>query len=129
MTDWPEFDRDIFGGNYTGHHGHGPKVTLTSPAASRVHPILMGVDLSKLKGTGSLYKTTPLAKGATELIRGKTKDAKPEAVAWTHNPKSGNRVFYTSLGHVGEFPQPPMNVLLKNALCWAAKIPMPQGKR
>jgi len=30
---------------------------------------------------------------------------------------------------VGEFPQPPMNVLLKNALCWAAKIPMPQGKR
>ncbi len=123
LTDWPEFDRDIFGGNYTGHHGSGPKVTLTTPPASKNHPILMGVDLTKLKGTGSLYKTTPLAKGTTELIRGTIEGAKPEAIAWTHQPKSGNHIFYTSLGHVNEFTQPSMNVLLKNALCWAAKMP------
>ena len=123
LTDWPEFDRDIFGGNYTGHHGSGPKVTLTTPKASKNHPILMGVDLTKLKGTGSLYKTTPLAKGTTELIRGTIEGAKPEAIAWTHQPKSGNHIFYTSLGHVNEFTQPSMNVLLKNALCWAAKMP------
>ncbi len=129
LADWPEFDRDIFGGNYTGHHGNGPKVTLTAPAAGKNHPILTGVDLTKLTGTGSLYKTTPLAQGTTELIRGTIEGAEPEAIAWTHQPKGGNRVFYTSLGHVGEFTQPAMNVLLKNALCWAAKIPFPQAKR
>jgi len=128
LTDWPEFDRNIFGGNYTNHHGNGPKVQLTAPAGATEHPILKGVDLTKLKGTGSLYKTTPLAKGATELIRGTIPGAPPEAIAWTHRPKNGNRVFYTSLGHVDEFTQPTMNVLLKNALCWAAKIPIPQAQ-
>ncbi|MEM7234131.1 MAG: nicotinamidase [Planctomycetota bacterium] len=30
FADWPEFDRDVIGGSYSGHHGNGPKVALQS---------------------------------------------------------------------------------------------------
>ncbi len=126
LADWPEFDRDIIGGNYTGHHGNGPRVALNSPAGGKSHPILKGVDLGKLKGCGSLYMTTPLAKSSTELLRGTIKGKAPEAIAWTNKTSSGGRVFYTSLGHVDDFAQPGMNILLRNALCWAAGLDVPE---
>ena len=52
---WPEFDPEVLGGHYTGHHGVGPKVaTAVAPGAER-HPILRGVDLTRLLSNGSLY--------------------------------------------------------------------------
>ena len=126
LVEWSEFDRKIIGGNYTGHHGNGPRVALSSPAGAKVHPILKGVNLGKLQGCGSLYKTTPLAKSATELVRGTIAGKAPEAIAWTNKTSSGGRVFYTSLGHVDDFAQPGMNILLRNALCWTAGLPVPE---
>ncbi|HBO53184.1 MAG TPA: nicotinamidase, partial [Planctomycetes bacterium] len=126
LVEWSGFDQKIIGGNYTGHHGNGPRVTLSSPAAGKAHPILKGVDLGKLKGCGSLYKTTPLAKSATELVRGTIAGKAPEAIAWTNKTSSDGRVFYTSLGHVDDFAQPGMNILLRNALCWAAGLDVPE---
>ena len=126
LVEWSEFDHKIIGGNYTGHHGNGPRVGLSSPAGAGSHPILKGVDLGKLKGCGSLYKTTPLAKSATELVRGTIEGKAPEAIAWTNKTSAGGRVFYTSLGHVDDFAQPGMNTLLRNALCWAAGIDVPE---
>ena len=126
LVEWSGFDQKIIGGNYTGHHGNGPRVALSSPAAGKAHPILKGVDLGKLKGCGSLYKTTPLAKSATQLVRGTIEGKAPEAIAWTNKTSSGGRVFYTSLGHVDDFAQPGMNILLRNALCWAAGLDVPE---
>jgi type 1 glutamine amidotransferase/nicotinamidase-related amidase len=126
LVEWSMFDQKIIGGNYTGHHGNGPRVGLSSPAGAGKHPILKGVDLGKLKGCGSLYKTTPLAKSATELVRGTIEGKAPEAIAWTNKTGSGGRVFYTSLGHVDDFAQPGMNILLRNALCWAAGLEIPE---
>ena len=126
LVEWSGFDHKIIGGNYTGHHGNGPRVALSSPAGAKVHPILKGVDLSKLQGCGSLYKTAPLAKSARELVRGTIEGKTPEAIAWTNKTSFGGRVFYTSLGHVDDFAQPGMNILLRNALCWAAGLPVPE---
>ncbi len=129
LVEWSQFDRDIIGGNYTGHHGNGPRVALSLPGirlTEKAHPILKGVDLGKLKGCGSLYRTTPLAKSATELVRGAIAGKAPEAIAWTNKTSSGSRVFYTSLGHVDDFAQPGMNILLRNALCWAAGLDVPE---
>ena len=112
--------------NYTGHHGNGPRVALSYRAGAKAHPILKGVDLDKLKGCGSLYRTTPLTKSATELIRGTIEGKAPEAIAWTNKTGAGGRVFYTSLGHIDDFAQPGMNTLLRNALCWAAGLDVPE---
>ncbi len=115
---WPEFDNAILGGNYSNHHGDGPKVQIEAGIAA--HPILQGVDLTKLLGNGSLYVTKPLAETATPILIGSIPGKDSEPVAWTNRPETGNRVFYTSLGHVDDFKNPEFQKLLKNAISWAA---------
>ena len=88
------------------------------------HPILSGVDLAQLKGCGSLYKVNPLSTSTTALIHGSIPDIPEEAIAWTNVTRWGGRAFYTSLGHVDDFKQPAMNQLLKNAIYWAADVPV-----
>jgi type 1 glutamine amidotransferase len=115
---WPEFDSAILGGNYSNHHGDGPKVEIEAGIAS--HPILNGLDITKLVGNGSLYVTKPLAKTATPLLIGSIPGKDSEPVAWINRAATGNRVFYTSLGHVDDFKNPEFQKLLKNAIVWAA---------
>ena len=42
----------------------------------------------------------------------------PEPVAWI-NLKGNARIFYTSLGHPGDFDNPSFRRLLRNAVLWA----------
>jgi nicotinamidase-related amidase/type 1 glutamine amidotransferase len=120
LESWDSFDADVFGGNYTGHHGTGPKTTVEVAKGAEKHPILTGVDVAKLQGIGSLYRTSPLAKGTTPLLLGSIPGKAKEPVAWVHTTKVGGKVFYTSLGHIDDFKQPAFNRLLKNAIAWAA---------
>ena len=56
-----------------------------APSASS-HPILKGVDITRLVGHGSLYKVSPLAKGATPLLIGTIPGQDPEPIAWVIAP-------------------------------------------
>ncbi len=115
---WPGFDAEVLGGHYTNHHGAGPKVVVSfSPGAS--HPILEGIEPSRLIGHGTLYKVNPLAKTATPLLVGTIPGQNPEPVAWVNAPSTGHKVFYTSLGQFQDFEEPAFNKLLKNAVEWA----------
>ena len=116
---WPEFDREILGGNYTNHYGNGPRVEISIPAGAEDHPILDGVDVTKIQGFGSLYKVSPLASSATPLLLGQIPDQEPEPVAWVNETKHGGRVFYTALGHIQDFDQPAFNTFFKNGIDWA----------
>jgi nicotinamidase-related amidase/type 1 glutamine amidotransferase len=116
---WPEFDADVLGGNYTGHHGEGAKVTITVARDQTDHPILKGVKLDELHGCGSLYKVRPLAKSTKALLIGSIEGKPAEPIAWVNESKAGGRVFYTSLGHIDEFKQAAFNRLLANAVHWA----------
>ena len=114
---WEEFDAEVWGGSYTGHHGAGKALTIKKLAD---HPILEGVDVDGFDGTGSLYIVNPIADSTHAILTG-TIDGEPtEPIAWTNKTKFGGKAFYTSLGHVGEFEQAQMNILLKNAIDWAA---------
>ena len=114
---WEGFDAQVWGGSYTGHHGAGKAVTIKKLAD---HPILEGVDVDGFDGTGSLYIVNPIADSTHAILTG-TIDGEPtEPIAWTNKTKFGGKAFYTSLGHVGEFEQAQMNILLKNAIDWAA---------
>ena len=50
-----------------------------------------------------------------------------EPVAWTNKPTTGNRVFFTTLGHEGDFEKPEFRIMLLNAVHWALKRE-PPGK-
>lgn len=120
---WPQFDHDVLGGNYTGHYGHDDKAgfqaTITSLAEAAEHPILRGVGTKEFGTAGTLYKVSPLSATATPLLIGKSGDHPAEPVAWT-NTAGKSRVFYTSLGHKGDFENPSFVHLLANAIRWAA---------
>lgn len=123
LDSWPEFDRDVLGGNYHDHYKAGPPTKIAAAAGAAGHPILAGVQLGQWSSTASLYKVLPLAAGTTELLTG-TSEHHVEPVAWTHTYRGG-RVFYTSLGDARDFQTPQFHTLLVNALHWAMNKPAP----
>ena len=123
---WENFDAEVFGGHYTGHHGVGPKVTLQVAKEAATHPILNKIDPSQWQSQGSLYLVSPLADTATALLHGTVTGKPTEPIAWVNTNKFGGRVFYTSLGHSDDFKSPMTNQLLYQAIRWAAGIPANQ---
>jgi nicotinamidase-related amidase len=129
QASWPEFDPEVFGGHYTGHHGNGPKTAVSLAEGAKDHAILRGVETDKLIGNGSLYKVKPLTDTTTPLLIG-TIDGQPsEPIAWTNLAgPSKARVFNTTFGHEGDFANPVFRKLLANAMFWALEEPYPVGQ-
>jgi type 1 glutamine amidotransferase len=130
-AEWPEFDRDVLGGNYTGHYGTGkPGAARTLvravPAAAGL-PLLHGMPKEEFAVASWLYKTSPLSKKAIPLLVGRVPgQTKTEPVAWTHTSTGGGRVFYTSLGHPEDFAVPAFRRLLFNGIHWASGSGVPE---
>jgi type 1 glutamine amidotransferase len=126
FQNWLDLDREILGGNYKGHYGEGPQCEIHLTEAGGKHPILKGVDLSP--SPGSLYKNTGLADDVEVLLEGSIPEHK-EPIAWTRKYKDG-RLFYTSLGHPGDFESDAFKEMLTNALYWTAgQTPRPKEKK
>ena len=123
FQNWKEFDNAVLGGNYHNHHGNALVATARINPDAASHPILKNV-AKDFQTAGSLYKTSPLAKGTTMLLTGSITNQPPEPMAWTHT-YNGSRVFYTSLGHPKDFDHPAFRTLLVNAIFWALDQPAP----
>lgn len=117
-AEWQEFDHDVLGGNYTGHHPEGSKTKIAVADSTAKHKILEGVSVESLVGNGSLYKVSPLAKTTEPILIGSIEGANSEPVAWTNTTSKGS-VFYTSLGHPEDFSNPEFNRFLTNAVLWS----------
>jgi type 1 glutamine amidotransferase len=113
---WLAFDREVLGGNYTGHYGKEP-VEIQVTDAGKKHPILAGVELTA--AAGPLYKNTGHAKDITLLLTG-TIPGHTEPLAWTRDYKGG-RIFYTSLGDEKTFEEEAFRQMLAQSLFWTAK--------
>jgi len=130
-AEWPEFDRDVLGGNYTGHYGTGKPGTSRTlvrvvPEAAGL-PLLHGVPKEEFAVASWLYKTSPLGKKAVPLLVGRVPgQEKAQPVAWTHTSPGGGRVFYTSLGHPEDFAIPAFRRLLLNGIHWASGSGVPE---
>ncbi len=125
LADWPQFDAQVFGGHYTGHHGDKLISTVQVIEASASHPILRGVSPQPFSQSGTLYQTSPLASGTTPLLIGTADGVSDEPVAWTFDRADGGQSFYTSLGHPGDFQNAEFRRLLANAIYWAAGLEPP----
>ncbi len=126
-AEWREFDATVLGGHYTNHYGAEEKTTIAIKPGQK-HPILAGVPDGDIAVAGTLYKTAPLSAKATPLVLGRVEGKNAEPVAWTHTHAGGGRVFYTSLGHPGDFKIAAVKRLLRNGIYWAAGLPVPAGE-
>lgn len=127
FAEWPEFDAEVFGGNYHGHHRNHLKSTIRY-AEDSPHPILQKLKTQPFSQGGSLYQTSPLADGTHVLNTGFIEGEPPEPVTWTFQRSDGGRSFYTSLGHVKDFANPQFTDLLYHGICWAANVTPVKGK-
>lgn len=119
LADWPEFDQQVFGGNYTNHYGSGPKTNLqvVPKLTGLAAQIIEGINIQEnFAGNGSLYKVSPLATSATPILTGQIPGQNAEPVAWLNRRADGGSSFYTSLGHRDDFQQSAFRQLLKQAL-------------
>lgn len=124
LVGWPEWDTQVFGGNYTNHYGNTLASTVRIAPGAEDHAILTGLPREPFRQGGSLYKTSPLADSAVPLLLGKVEGQPEEPAAWTFERADGGRSFYTSLGHVDDFQNPAFIRLLLNGVHWAAGLPM-----
>jgi nicotinamidase-related amidase/type 1 glutamine amidotransferase len=127
---WPEFDAEVLGGHYIGHHGTkedgSPRTLVWALPAARQNPILAGFPDGEIEVRSWLYKTSPLSASATPLVMGRVEGREPaEPAAWTNVTRHGNRVFYTSLGHPADFELPAFRQLLTSGIFWALEKPVP----
>jgi nicotinamidase-related amidase/type 1 glutamine amidotransferase len=119
LDDWPEFDAEVFGGNYTNHYGN-ELLNSVSVAKHCDHPLISPKDfgLDLFQSRGSLYKVSPLRPGTNVLWTGKISEQDTEPVAWTFLRADAGRSFYTSLGHESDFQNDAFSALLLNAANW-----------
>jgi hypothetical protein len=113
---WPGFNREVLGGDYQGQHDVAQVDVRPAPDARR-HPVLEGV--APFVSRGSLYENPWLAGDAALLLVG-TADDRLEPLAWTRS-LHGRRVFYSSLGHAGDFRHASFLRLLDNAVRWVCR--------
>ena len=115
-ADWPEFDAQVFGGNYTNHYGNRLQTTVRVADGVGDHALLCGVAREPFLSSGSLYRVSPLAAGAEVLMSGSVEGHPAEPVAWTFQRADGGWSFYTSLGHVEDFEHAAFVRILHNAI-------------
>lgn len=120
LKDWPEFDHEVLGGHYSGHHPAGPLTFVRVVPDAADHPVLKNISSAPWSSPASLYKSSPLRSGAKVLLMGQIPGKQAEPIAWVNNagPQQA-RVFYTSLGHPDDFKNPLFRRLLANGILWA----------
>ena len=127
-AEWKTFDPDVLGGHYTGHHGNdaqaGHRSGRERQAACRSSTESRRRSPARARST----RSSPLASSARPAPVGNDPGHPPEPVAWI-NAKGTARIFYTSLGHPGDFATPAFRRLLLNAVLWALDRPPSQAAR
>jgi type 1 glutamine amidotransferase len=117
LAQWPEFDRDVLGGNYQGHFGHLKKIAkVTVIPGMEGHPLLNGFPLEGYESPSWLYKNRPLrSENAQVLLMGKIQGKLPEPVFWI-NHNGNSRVIYTSLGHWDDWEEEGFRNIMINSI-------------
>lgn len=108
LAQWPEFDKDVLGGNYIGHYPNLkiPIVFSIVPGMEN-HPLLKEVSPADFDGpvafNESLYQNRPLRSETVQILLLGVIPGKPaEPVLWINHREKGT-VIYTSMGHWGHW--------------------------
>ncbi|MDR0560680.1 MAG: ThuA domain-containing protein [Prevotellaceae bacterium] len=112
LAQWPEFDEQVWGGNYQGHYGHLKTGTdFSIVPGMENHPILKGV--KPFTTPNWLYQNRPLRSSkAVVLMLGSNPNVPLEPVFWINN----DRAIYTSLGHWDDWKEESFRNLMFNSV-------------
>ncbi len=127
LARWPHFDEEVLGCHYNDHYKTGTGTVVHRLFEMRNHPILKGVPPEDYHSDGSLYLSRPLTKNCQVLLLGLVLGKPVEPVAWT-NQRGHSRIFYTSLGHWNDWKIPAFRRMMRNAVFWALRLPVPGGE-
>ncbi|MDR2621576.1 MAG: isochorismatase family protein [Dysgonamonadaceae bacterium] len=95
LEQWVELDKDVWGGNYRGHHPHLKEGTdIDIVPGMENHPLLKGV--KPFNSLNWLYICRPLRSAKAQVLLTGANPGQPlEPVFWLN----GDKIIYTSLGH------------------------------
>ena len=100
LSNWTEFDKEILGGNYQGHHGHleeGTKISIVPGMEG--NRLLEGVAPKGFTSPSWLYRNAPLRSNTIQVLLLGTIPGEPsEPVFWVNTNQYGKAI-YTSMGH------------------------------
>lgn len=119
LAQWPEFDKEVLGGNYQGHFGHLNKGTdISIVPGMEGHPLLKGVDSVGFVSPSWLYINRPLRSENIEvLLTGSIPGESVQPVLWINHREKGT-VVYTSLGHWNDWKIPGFQHIMSNSISW-----------
>ncbi len=117
LSQWPEFDKEILGGNYQGHYGHLKELTVISIVPGMENrPLLKNVPNEGFESPNWLYRNRPLrSENAQVLLVGTIPNEPAEPVLWI-NKTGKNNVIYTSLGHWDDWKTDAFKNLMINSV-------------
>ena len=116
---WPEFDRDILGGNYHDHGKNELGSDVENVASLKDSPILKDVAPDRWHSIGSLYYTDPVKDDVTVYQIASSPQQQNLPLTWTRL-RGKTRIAYTALGHQKDFEVEAFQNLLRNLVRWAA---------
>ncbi len=123
---WPEFDRDVFGIEYSGHFGNDLRSILKVAAGAEGDPLLAGIPASgTLEQVGSLYRITPATEKTRVLATGEVPGEPAQPVLTDFVRADGGRSIYTSIGHADDLAKPEVARVLLNAIHAAVGLQPP----
>lgn len=122
---WPDFDREVFGIDYSGHFGNELRSELSVVPAAAGHPLLTGVPGGgTLPQSGSLYRIAA-AEGTLVLATGSIPGEPAQPVLTCFTRPDGGPSIYTSVGHPDDVARPEVERVLVNAVHVAAGLEPP----
>lgn len=125
---WAEFDRDVFGVEYSGHFGNELRSTLSFPPAGVGHPLLTGIPAAgSLPQAGSLYKIAAASPDTLVLATGSIPGEPAQPVLTSFTRPDGGLSIYTSIGHADDLARPEVERVLVSALHVAAGLAVPES--
>jgi nicotinamidase-related amidase len=118
LAQWPELDRDVWGGSYNGHHGRLKEGTdIDIVPGMENHPLLKGV--KPFNSLNWLYRCAPLRSDRAQVLLTGSNPGKPlEPVFWLN----GNNIIYTSLGHWDDWKIESFRNLMFNTVDYLLQI-------
>lgn len=116
---WPEFDRDVLGGNYHQHGSNDAGTHVVAAGFPEADEWLPSEVRGEWRSAGSLYYTSPVVSDAVVLQTGRSGET-IEPLTWVrrYGPNRA-RIVYTGLGHPDDFNVPAFRALLTGLIAGA----------